>query len=281
MLAAAGLFTFAWFKTEAMLAHEYEVADPPLAVRNDGAALARGEHLFTVMGCAECHGAGGVGSLMGDVPVARIAAPNLTPPALAGRYDADGIAAAIRHGVRPDGTPRRFMPSSDFHQLSDEDTAALVAYVQALPPSSNDPGPFEIKPLGRVLSALGKFHLTPAAGIDHAPRARVAPPAGPTAEYGADLAQASTGCHGADFAGQHVPGTPPDFPDAANLTPHASGISAWSAEDFQRALRMGTRPDGRVLDEFMPWKAYASFTDEEVAAIYAHLRTVPAKPKGK
>ena len=281
LLAIVGLFTFAWFKTERELARKYVVADPPLVVPTDAAALARGAHLFTVMGCGECHGAGGVGNLLGDVPVARIAAPNLTPPALAGRYDADAIAAAIRHGVRPDGTPLRFMPAGDFHQLSDDDTAALVAHVQALPPSNNDPGPFKVKPLGRVLAVLGKMHLTPAAGIDHAPRTRVAPPPGPTAEYGAYLAQACTGCHGADFAGQHVPGTPPHFPDAANLTPHASGIGAWSLEHFQRAQRTGSRPDGRTLDEFMPWKAYATFSDEEIAAVYAHLRTVPAKASAK
>jgi cytochrome c553 len=78
-----------------------------------------------------------------------------------------------------------------------------------------------------------------------------------------------------------VPGTPPDFPDAANLTPHAQGLGAWTLADFQAALRTGKRPDGRVLDEFMPWKAYGSMSDDEVAALYAYLRTVPARAPAK
>jgi hypothetical protein len=30
----------------------------------------------------------------------------------------------------------------------------------------------------------------------------------------------------------------------------------------------------------MPWKLYGRMSDEELKAIYAYLRTVPAKPKG-
>jgi cytochrome c553 len=278
VLAVVVLFVYAWIKVGYELDRKYVVADPPLSVPRDAATLARGAHLFTVMGCGECHGPDGAGKLLFDAgPVGRMVSPNLTPPALAGRYDADQIAAAIRHGVRPDGTPLRFMPSGDFHQLSDADTAALVAHVQALPPSDNAPGELVIKPLGRVMTVLGQLHLISAADLDHSPRARTAPPAGPNAAYGAYLAQACTGCHGTDFAGQHVPGTPPEFPDAANLTPHPSGLGSWSLADFQRVLRTGKRPDGRELHPFMPWKAYSTMSDDEIAAIYAHLRTVPAK----
>lgn len=279
-VAVGGLVGAAWFSTENALGKKYETSDPPLAIATDDAALARGAHLFTVMGCGECHGAAGEGTVLLDGPPGRFAPPNLTPAALRDRYTDDQLAAAIRHGIKADGTPLMFMPSGDFHQLSDADTAALVAHIRRLPPSGNDPGPTRVSLLGRVLTLLGKMHLVPAADIDHSPRERAAPPPGPTAEYGQYLAQACTGCHGADFAGQHVPGTPPHFPDARNLTPHA--IGSWSDADFERALRHGTRPDGSKLSEFMPWKAYASFSDEEVAAIHAYLKTVPAKdPKAK
>jgi cytochrome c553 len=275
VVAVVGLFAYGWVKTEHDLSAKYTVADPPLTVLADDATLARGAHLFTVMGCGECHGDGGVGKLIFDAPPGRFAAPNITPAALRDRYTDDQLAAAIRHGVKPDGTPLRFMPAGDFHGLSDTDTAALIAHVRALAPSGNDPGRLEVRPLGRVLAATGMLHLVPAADLDHSPRPRVAPPAGPTPEYGKYLAQACTGCHGADFAGQHVPGTPPEFPDAANLTP--AGIGGWTDAQFEHALRHGKRPDGRPLSEFMPWKAYASFSDEEVAAIHAFLKTVPAK----
>ena len=281
VVLAGAVLAFAYVKTNSDLGRTYAVADPPLIVPTDAAALDRGRHLFAELGCSECHGAQGEGRVVIDAPPFRLAAPNLTPTALAGRYDADRLAAAIRHGVKPDGHPLRFMPSGDFHNLSDADVGALIAHVQALPPSANDPGPFVLKPLGYVLAALDQLDLIPAAKLDHAPRERTAPPAGPTAEYGAYLAQRCTGCHRTDFSGGHVPGTPPDFKDAANLTPHPQALGAWTLADFQKAIRTGTKPDGSAIDGFMPWKAYSTMSDDELAALYAFLRTVPAKDTGK
>lgn len=276
-VAAAGLFGFAWFHTESALATVYDVRDPPIQFTGDAAERQRGAHLYTVLGCVACHGEGGIGRVFIDAgPVAYVVAPNLTPAALADRYDANDLAAAIRHGVGPDGRPLRVMPSGDFKDLSDADTAALVAFLQSLPHSDHDPGRSEIRPLGRVLAMLGRFDLVPAANIDHAPRVRTAPPAGPTAGYGAYLAQVCTGCHGADWAGQRVPGTPPELPPAANLTPHARGLAGWTEADFLRAMREGRRPDGSAIDEFMPWRVYAAMTDEELRAIWAHLAALPA-----
>ena len=55
--------------------------------------------------------------------------------------------------------------------------------------------------------------------IDHA----LPPPqpiaAAVTAEYGAYVANACMGCHGPSLTGGKMPGTPPDWPAAANLTP--------------------------------------------------------------
>ena len=97
--AMALLYTAAWAKTENALAQRYEIADAPLQFRGDAAEQARGEHLYTVLGCVECHAEGGVGRVVFDAgPVARVTAPNLTPAALADRYNADQLAAAIRHG---------------------------------------------------------------------------------------------------------------------------------------------------------------------------------------
>mgnify|MGYP005749528599 CR=1 FL=1 len=279
VLAVAGFFAFAWFKSESDMARVYAVQDPPLRLKGDEAELARGAHLYRVGGCVECHGEGGAGKVFIDAgPVARVVAPNLTPAVLAPRYDADAIGVAIRHGLDPSGRPLRIMPSGDFMNLSDADTAALVAYLQSLPDSDNDPGATEIRLMGRVLYVLGKLHLVPAADIDHAPRERAAVPPAATAEYGAYLAQVCTGCHGADWAGQRVPGTPPELPAAANLTPHANGLAGWSQADFERALRHGQRPDGSQIHPFMPWGAYGAMTDTEVSALWQHLSALPPKP---
>lgn len=276
-VVAGGVFAAAWVKTEADLGHVYVVKDPPLALRGDAAELARGKHLYTVTGCVECHGDGGRGKVFIDAgPVAFVVAPNLTPTALSGRYDADAIGVAIRHGVGPDGRPLRVMPSTDFMNLSDEDTAALAAYLQSLPASDHHPGTTELRPLGRVLALFGKLHLVPAADIDHRPRQRIAPPVGATAEYGAYLAQVCTGCHGMAWTGQRVPGTPPELPPAPNLTADASGLQGWSEADFMRVFREGKRPDGDDVHPFMPWRSYGQMSEVELQAIWRHLQGLPA-----
>lgn len=274
LVVAVAVFAFGWFKYGSGLERSYVVNDPPLAMRGDAQALKRGGHLFATRGCAGCHGAEGAGKLVLDGgPVLKVIAPNITPGGVVKAYSADQIAASIRHGVKSDGHPMVFMPSGEYAGMGDDDAAALVAHLQALPASANDPGRLEIRPVGRVMYALGQLPLFPAEHIDHSPRARVAPPIAATAEYGAYVAQSCTGCHGANFAGQHVPGTPPSFPNSRNLTP--TGLGKWTAADFRRALREGKRPDGSAIDPFMPWQAFSKMTDVEIDAMWAFLQTLP------
>jgi len=274
VLAVLAVVALAYFKSNQAMAKTYTVADPPLTVASDADTLARGGHLYATRGCGDCHGAKGEGKLLFDAgPVARVVPPNITTGGRLKGMTGDQIAAAIRHGVAANGRPLVFMPSEDFHEMSDEDTAALVAYLQSLPASSNDPGPLEVRPLGRVLWLFGKFPLLPAEKLDHSPRSRSAPAVAATAEYGKYLAQGCTGCHGANFGGQHVPGTPPEFPDSQNLTPAA--IGAWQEADFFRAIREGKRPDGSAINEFMPWKTYSKMSDVELSALWAYLKTLP------
>ncbi|HEY2345392.1 MAG TPA: cytochrome c [Xanthomonadaceae bacterium] len=276
---ATGVYALAWRASEQALARRFTVNDPPLAMARDAAALERGHHLFITRGCQDCHGAGGIGHTVFDAgPVMLLVAPNITPHGLGTRYDPDRIAAAIRHGVRADGTGLVFMPTGDFADLGDADTAALVAYVQSLPASDHDPGHLQIRPLARVLYLFGKFPLVPAEHIDHSPRTRSPPPAAATAAYGEYLAHACTGCHGADLAGQRIPGTPPSIPPAANLTPGPGGLKDWSEADFDRLLRTGKKPDGRGVDPIMPWPAFAQMSDDERHALWLYLRTLPARP---
>jgi len=276
LLVVAGcLYGFAWRKTEQGLAIRYDVQDAPLALPQDAPTLAYGARLFVAKGCADCHGDQAQGKLVFDGgPVMKVVGPNLTAGGIGKNLSVDDMARAIRHGVGEAGRPLIFMPSPDYQNLSDADTAAIIAHIKSLPASANKPEALEIRPLGRVLYALDKFPLLPAETIDHSPRQRLAPAAAATAEYGKYLAQTCSGCHGENFAGQHVPGTPPEFPDAANLTQAA--LKNWSLNDFQTALRTGKRPDGRELDKFMPWPAMSKMTDDEIAALWLYLSSLPA-----
>jgi hypothetical protein len=65
---------------------------------------------------------------------------------------------------------------------------------------------------------------------------------------------------------------------AANLT--TTGLGAWTDADFIKAMRTGMRPDGRVLNTFMPWPYYAQMTDDELHAIWRFLQVLPDRPTG-
>ena len=41
-------------------------------------------------------------------------------------------------------------------------------------------------------------------------------------------------------------------------------------------MRTGVKPSGETLKPFMPWPKLMRMTDDDLHAIYAYLRTVPA-----
>ena len=62
-----------------------------------------------------------------------------------------------------------------------------------------------------------------------------------------------------------------------NLTPDkATGLGNWSDVQVATALTTGVRPDGRQLAPIMPWHAFAKLSKDDVAAIVAFLRSIPA-----
>lgn len=283
VLAVASLLGVAYWKSNAAMARRIELPAANVVVTGAPEQIERGKHLAETRGCSGCHGRELGGAVVFDAgPVARIVAPNLTRGAggVGAKYDPAKFEHAIRHAVGQDGRPLIFMPSTDFARFSDEDTSALAAYLLSLPPVDNSPPALEIRPLARVLWLFDKFPLM---AVDMLPRDTgpiSAPPEAVTPEYGRYIAQGCTGCHGDGFSGGHVPGTPPEFKSAANLTPDATGLKGWSEADFLHALRDGKRPDGTDLDPFMPWKEFAKMSDTELKAIWAYLQTVPAKPRG-
>jgi mono/diheme cytochrome c family protein len=69
---------------------------------------------------------------------------------------------------------------------------------------------------------------------------------------------------------------PPFDVTAANITPDKeTGIGAWSAADFDDAVRHGRRPDGSNLYPVFPYPAYTRMKPEDVAAIRAYLYSRP------
>lgn len=261
------------------LAERRAVHDERVAVPTDAAGLAEGRRLFLSRGCADCHGEQGEGRVVMDDAPGRLVATNLTE--LPQRFDDADYVRAIRDGIAPDGRPLVFMPSNEYHGLSDADVGALVAYLKTLPPVVSSLPTMEVRPLGHLLHVAGVFPLVPAERIDPAVPREAAPTPAPTAEYGRYLAAGCTGCHGEGLSGGPIPGAPPELGIPANLTPHATGLLAWDEAEFTRAMRTGVRPDGTQLDpRKMPWRSLQHMNDVELAALYAYLRTVPPREAG-
>lgn len=262
-------------------------ADPLAGVDLDALAreraIARGKHLVdTRYACGECHGADfGGGTMVDDPAIGQLLGPNLTlgQGSVTKDYTPKDWDRIVRHGVKPDGTGGA-MPSEDFARMSDQELSDIVTYIRSMPPVDRTQPPVTLGPVLKVLLATGEAKVS-AAEIDHATvHPATPPPEGPDAAFGAHIAQTCTGCHGANFAGGPISGGDPSWPEAANLTPHATGLGGYTYEDFERAFRQGVRKDGTAVNAVMPTKFFKNMTDVEVQAIWAHLSSLPPTEKG-
>lgn len=257
------------------LNRRFEVTPAALVIPTDSASIERGRHLaIAIAKCTDCHGEdlGGVAMEMG--PMGTFPASNLT----AGRggrprSDADWVRA-IRHGVAADGRPLVFMPSLPYSSLGAVDLGAIIAWVKSMPPVDRELPPLRLGPIGRILIATKPGRLVPAVMLDHTAPLPADHSPGPTAEYGRYITVVGgcTYCHGDNLAGGIKEG-PPGTPASANL--HPDGPTAnWTEADFVTALRTGTRPDGSVINPFMPWRATRLMTDDEIQAVWLYVRSL-------
>ena len=265
--------------SEVRLGRTYTVTDHSITPRTDSASLALGARLAKVRGCADCHGANLGGSVMAEDPaLGRLVAPNLTMGGRGAQLEARDWERAVRHGIRRDGTPLRVMPAQELTTMADDELEAIVGYIKSVPPVSTTQPPLKLGPLIRALFVAGQVKLLAAEQIDHTkPHVPHVEPE-PTAKYGEYLAVGCAGCHGPGLSGGKIPGGPPDWKPAANITP--TGIGRYSQADFIHVMRTGARPDGSQADSLMPYRLFKNMTDVELQAIYAYLQTVPPKPYG-
>ncbi|RMF60551.1 MAG: cytochrome c [Bacteroidetes bacterium] len=252
---------------------KYALPDASPMIPSDTASLAHGAHLVRTLGCRECHGADLSGTQIDAMPFARIAVTNLTAGegGIGQTYTPADWERALRHGVNKEGRGLLMMPSTMYRNLADNEVAALIAYLQTIPPVDNVHQPTTLGPIGRMAITFSPVTMPQLmAGVDVDPP-DVAPAMAPTVAYGAYRAGTiCTDCHGIGLRG----GPHPD--PAGPYSPDLLPVRNWTLEQFATALRGGVTPDGRILDpKYMPWRAFAHFTDAEVAGLYAYIRTLP------
>jgi mono/diheme cytochrome c family protein len=266
VLLALLAFAAAYALSERALRRVYPIPAVTLSVPSDPASVDEGGRLARIRGCVGgCHGRDAEGAVMFDEPmIARLVAPNLT--ASVKRYDDAQLAVIIRNGVRPDGRSMLVMPSEVFNTLTDADLARILAFLRSLPPRPGPEPGNSVGPLGRVGLALGEFKLV-AQQIEELK----APPEAASGEAAKGRYLARTvcaQCHGTDLRG----GSNPEF-----TSPDLRIAAAYSPEAFSELMRTGAGLGGRKLPVMGPWARnnLSRMTDDEIAALYAYLHSLP------
>jgi len=232
--------------------------------------------------CEGCHGAdlSGISNWFAAGPLGTIDTANLTS-GLGGvgqTYTDEDFVRAIRHGIDSKGKPT-FMPAVvSTAYLSDEDLAAVIAYVKSVPPVDHITNGKHFTPLAKIMLAAGMIGKLPAEEVNHAVHV-TAPAPGVTAEYGAYLVDTHDChvCHGQNMNGRKLP-DPTQNIITPNLTPGGE-LSAWTEADFGNTLKTGVTPSGHQLSDNMPWKEFRHMTDDELKAIWMYLQSLPKLPQ--
>lgn len=280
VVLVAGAGVAGYQLAERKMARKVDVAVKPVAYAADAQALERGKYLFESRGCVDCHGANGAGRTFVDNGSLRIAGPNISPAGVTAAYKPEDWVRIVRHGVKPNGQPAMIMPSEDYNRFTDQDLSALVSYARSLPPVQGTAPVMLLPPPVRIMYGFGGIKDA-AEKIDHS-----LPPAQPVpvavdAKHGAYVANMCIGCHGENLSGGKIPGGPPDWPAAANITP-GEGTAMTRYKDsaaFIAMLRTGKRPDGTPI-KVMPFESLAKLNDVDAQALHEFLKTVPPRAMG-
>jgi mono/diheme cytochrome c family protein len=253
----------------------------------------RGAYLVTgVMNCGNCHSPKGPpavvagkdfsGGLSWDVPPFAVTASNITQDKETGIgawSDAD-IKKLLRTGVRPNGTAlAAIMPVGFYGIITESDMDAIVAYMRTIKPVSNMvPAPVYRMPTKSDAFPGSEQPYTEAVLDDKLKRGFYLATIGHCME-----------CHTPEFKGGHdfvsdagkggreFPG-PWGVSVSRNITASkAKGLGDWSDAEIKRAITQGVDKDGNKLKPPMGYQYYAHMTDDDLDAVVAWVRTLPAK----
>ncbi len=261
----------------------------------DEAQLKRGEMLFKAADCTACHTdvKGGGSPLAGGRPLATPFGTFFSPNITSDKRDGIGAwsEAEFRRALR-EGKGRRgeylfpVFPYPSFTGMTDEDIAALYAYLEAQPAVAQANKPHAVGfPFSWRFLQLGWRLLFFSEGP-------LQPVAGRSAEWnrGRYLAEAVVHCQechtprnlmGGLKKNQGYSGNPqgPDGQKAPNITADTeTGIGKWQADDIATLLKTGQTPDFDFVGSGMAdvVKGTAALSDEDRRAIAVYIKSLPA-----
>lgn len=265
-----------------------------------GASLEQGRYLAQMGNCVTCHSAPGnpafTGGVKFETPFGVLYSTNITPDPKhgIGRWTLAQFHAAMKHGVRPDGTHLYpAFPYTSFAKLSDQDIASLYLYFRTVEPatianrSNHMDFPFGNRELLYFWKRL--FHtsesFTPVASQS------------PEWNRGAYLVEAITHCgachtprnlfgaadesrafQGGTYVDQVANGAYRTW-SATDLTPGHHGLRKWSADDIALYLSAGKNSHavlhGPMREVFASTR---NLSQADSAAIATYLKGLDPSP---
>lgn len=260
------------------LNQNYNASHPPQTITVSMAPenIARGQALAKT--CTGCHGVNNDFPLTGNdfaagfpAPVGTLWSANLTPAGDIGKWTDGEVLRALREGVHQSGRSLIIMPSYIFHNLSDQDAQAIVAFLRSQPPAGQPHPPAQLNAVAAFVAQLsgdGIFTVQPPI-TQPVPM----PEVGVNTAYGDYMANilGCTDCHGADFGGGTPGGFTPAGPTIRDLG------KRYTNEQFLNVFRTGIKSSGQPLTGEMPWKDYSALNDTDLSALYQYLSSLPPK----
>lgn len=255
--------------------------------------LARGELLFHIGGCTNCHTAKDGPPLAGgdplETPFGRFYAPNITPDPETGigRWSEADFLRAMREGRSPSGAPYYpAFPYTSYAKMSEADLRALKAYLDTIPPvrrpnnehelgfpynirwalllwqwAFHDPAPFRPDPTKSEAWNRGAYLVL---GPGHCAECHT-----PRTWYGA--LDESRAFAGGRLGKEVIP----------NITRDPEkGIGRWTAGDLRGFLQIGIKPDGDFVGGDMAKvvrNGTAKLPEADREAIVEFLLSLPAR----
>ena len=263
------------------------ISGAALAATPKAAVLERGKYLMEgVVACGNCHMARGdkgqplaekglSGGMVFDEPPFKAIAANITPDPQTGigKWTDVQLALAIREGVRPDktviGPP---MPIGFYRHLSDDDLAAIIAYLRA-------------QPAVKMAQPKSKYNIALPANYGAPVKSVKAPPASDQRAYGEYLANIGhcMDCHSPRDekgmlhlenrgAGGQIFKGPWGVSVSRNLTPHPTGLKDFTDAQIIQSVREGVDRSGQPYMPPMGFAFYKTISDADMAALIGYLR---------
>jgi mono/diheme cytochrome c family protein len=289
----------------AFLYARYPNVPPPesITVQSTPEKVARGEYLSNhVTGCTPCHAVrdmtkyggpvkpetlGAGGELFGELGSGfAVYSKNITPDGI-GTWTDGQLIRAFTTGVNADGEPLfPIMPYPRYARLSREDVESIVAYIRTLKPIKHSAPerrlPFPLPLIVRTMPRPAELRPVPAK-TDKVAYGEYLTNAAVCADCHTPVDDRGAPLPGRDFAGGFemlLPGG--GIVRGANITPDAdTGIGTWTEQQFLDKFTAwrGVEPRPLTAQEqrentWMPWMFYSGMTDEDLAAIYAYLRSL-------